>query len=122
VIVPHTAEGFIVSFGALRSLDGRKGVNLHISLSEVRCLRMLIMNLGRRMPEGLSWRCWNFWEPVSRECCSSARATAKRRPKNPPLTPHFIMSLPQSDESVVPDLTLRTVLLDGNVHRPELPP
>jgi hypothetical protein len=53
-VVPATAEGFRAAVNALRSLDGRSGVNFHTySLPEDGCVRLLIKNIGRRMPEGV---------------------------------------------------------------------
>jgi len=52
ILVPRTAEGFRATVSALRSLDGSKGVNFHtFSLPEDRCVRLLVKNLGRDMPE-----------------------------------------------------------------------
>jgi hypothetical protein len=46
VIVPETADGFRATVGALRSLDGSKGVSFHtFSLPEDREVRLLITNL-----------------------------------------------------------------------------
>jgi hypothetical protein len=47
-----TADGFRATIGALRSLDVSEGVSLHtFSLPEDRCVRLLLKNLGKRMPE-----------------------------------------------------------------------
>jgi hypothetical protein len=52
VVVPATADGFRAAVSALRSLDGRNGVSFHTySLPEDCSVRLLIKNLGRRMPE-----------------------------------------------------------------------
>jgi hypothetical protein len=52
MLVPRTAEGFRAAFSALRSFDGSKGVSFHtFSLPEDRCVRLLVKNLGRHMPE-----------------------------------------------------------------------
>ena len=54
VVVPATADGFRGAVSALRSLDGESGVTFHTySLPEDRCVRLLIKNLGRRMPENV---------------------------------------------------------------------
>ena len=52
MLVPVTADGFRATVTALRSLDGSKGVSFHtFSLPEDRCVRLLVRNLGRHMPE-----------------------------------------------------------------------
>jgi hypothetical protein len=52
MLVPETADGFRPSIGTLRSLDESEGVRFHtLSLSEDRCVRLLLKNLGKRMPE-----------------------------------------------------------------------
>jgi hypothetical protein len=54
VIVPETADGFRATVGALRSLDGRKGVSFHtFSFPEDRQVRLFITNLGRQMPDSV---------------------------------------------------------------------
>jgi len=52
MVVPSTADGFRATICALRSLDRGKGVNFHtFSLPEDRCVRLLMKNLGKGMPE-----------------------------------------------------------------------
>jgi hypothetical protein len=54
VVVSVTADGFRAAVTALRFLDGKCGVNFHTnSLPEDRCVRLLIKNLGNRMPESV---------------------------------------------------------------------
>ena len=54
VVVPATADGFRAAVSALRSIDGRGVVSFHsYSLPVDRCVRLLIKNLGSRMPEGV---------------------------------------------------------------------
>ena len=54
MVVPSTADGFRAAVSALRSLDGREGVSFHtFTLPEVRCVRLLVKNLGRGMPESV---------------------------------------------------------------------
>jgi hypothetical protein len=54
VVVAATADGFQAAVSALGSLDGKNGVNFHTySLTEDRCVRLFIKNLGSRMPEGV---------------------------------------------------------------------
>jgi hypothetical protein len=52
LLVPRNAEGFRVTVSALRSLDRSKGVSFHtFSFQEYHCVRLLLKNLGRHMPE-----------------------------------------------------------------------
>jgi hypothetical protein len=52
MVVPSTADGFRATASALRSLDGGEGVSFHtFSLPEDRCVRLLVKNMGQRMPE-----------------------------------------------------------------------
>jgi hypothetical protein len=52
MVIPSTEDGFRAMVSALRSLDGEKGVSFHTySLPEDRCVRLLVKNLGKRMPE-----------------------------------------------------------------------
>ena len=54
VVFPATADGFRGAVSALRSLDGESGVTFHTySLPEDRCVRLLIKNHGRTMPENV---------------------------------------------------------------------
>ena len=54
MVVPSTADGFRAAVSSLRSLDGKEGVRFHtFTLTEDRCVRMLIKNMGRGMPESV---------------------------------------------------------------------
>jgi hypothetical protein len=54
MVDPSTADGFRAAVSALRSLDGGKGVSFHtLTLPEDRCVRLLVKNLGRNMPESV---------------------------------------------------------------------
>ena len=54
MVVPSTADGFRASVSALRSLDGKKSVSFHIfTLPEDHCVRLLVKNLGRGMPDSI---------------------------------------------------------------------
>jgi hypothetical protein len=54
MVVPSTTDGFRATVSALRSLDERDGVSFHtFSLPEDRCVRLLVKNLGKRMPESV---------------------------------------------------------------------
>ena len=54
MVVPSTADGFRAAVTALRSLHGKAGVSFHtFTLPEDRCVRLLVKNLGRGMPESV---------------------------------------------------------------------
>jgi hypothetical protein len=53
IVVPSTADGFRAAVSTLRSLDEREGVSFHTSLPEDRCMRLLVKNIGKRMPESV---------------------------------------------------------------------
>jgi hypothetical protein len=54
MVVPSTANGFRSAISTLRSLDGGEGVSFHtFTLPEDRCVRLLVKNLGRGMPESV---------------------------------------------------------------------
>ena len=54
MVVPSSAEGFRAAVSALLSLDGKEGLSFHtFTLPEDRCVRLLVMNLGRSMPESV---------------------------------------------------------------------
>jgi hypothetical protein len=53
MVVPSTADGFRAAVSALRSLDG-EDVSFHtFTLPEDRCVRILVKNLVRSMPESV---------------------------------------------------------------------
>lgn len=49
--MPKTADDFVFVVGALLYLDRSKSDT--VSLPEDRCERLLVKNMGRRMPEGV---------------------------------------------------------------------
>jgi hypothetical protein len=51
IVVPETADDLRAAITALRYLDVSKGVSFHTSLPKERCMRLLIKNVGKRMPE-----------------------------------------------------------------------
>jgi hypothetical protein len=54
MVVPSTADGFRAAIRTLRSLDGKEGVSFHtFTLPEDCCVRLLVKNLGRVMPESI---------------------------------------------------------------------
>jgi hypothetical protein len=95
MVVPGTADDFRAAFTALSYLDVSKGASFHtLYLPEDRCVRLLIKNLGRGMPE-----------TVVREeiealgiCVQGVQQALSGRPdkdpeKNRPATPHFIVTM-----------------------------
>jgi len=54
MVVPSTADGFKATVGTLRCLDGGEGMSFHtFSLLEDRCVRLLVKNLSKGMPENV---------------------------------------------------------------------
>jgi hypothetical protein len=54
MVVPATADEFRAVFSVLRSLNRREGVTFqNFTLPEDRCIRLLVKNLGRGMPESV---------------------------------------------------------------------
>jgi hypothetical protein len=54
MVVPSTADGFRTAISTLRSLDGKEGVSFQtFTLPVDRCVRLLVKNLGRVMPESV---------------------------------------------------------------------
>jgi hypothetical protein len=54
MVVPSRTDGFRATVSTLWSFNGREGVSFHTySLPEDRCLRLLVKNLGNRMPESV---------------------------------------------------------------------
>jgi hypothetical protein len=100
VVVPANADGFRAAVSALRSLDGRSGVSFHTySLPEDRCVRLLIKNLGRRMPEGVVRE---ELESLGIRVQGVMQLRSGRRDQDPakdrPPTPHFIISVARGTE------------------------
>ena len=54
MVVPSTADGFRAAVTEVRSLDGKEGVSFHtLTLPEEQCVRLLVKNLCRGMPESV---------------------------------------------------------------------
>jgi hypothetical protein len=101
MLVPKTADAFRATVRALRFLHGSKGMCFHtFSLPEDRCVRLLLKNLGKHMPES-----------VVREEVESLRfhvlgvlqLRSGRRDQDVSraltLTPHFIVSVARGAEA-----------------------
>jgi hypothetical protein len=94
MLVPETDDGFRATIGALRSLDAAEGVSFHtFSLPEDRCVRLLLKNVGKRMPED---EIREELEALRINVQAVMQLRSKRRDQDPekdrPLTPHFIVS------------------------------
>jgi hypothetical protein len=95
MLVPETADGFRATIGALRSLGDGEGVSFHtFSLPEDRCVRMLLKNLGKRMPEAETKGELEAL-PIHMQAVMQHRSRRRVQDveKNRPLTPHFIVSV-----------------------------
>jgi hypothetical protein len=95
MLVPETADGFRATIGALRSLGEDKGVSFHtFSLSEDSCVRLLLKNVGKRIPES---EIKEELETFSISVQTVMQLRSKRRDQDPekdrPLTPHFVVSV-----------------------------
>jgi hypothetical protein len=94
MLVPETADGFRAAIGALRSLGECKGVSFHTSLLEDRCVRLLLKNLGKGMPEA---EIKEELETLHINVQAVMQLRSKRRDqdlgKDRLLTPHFIVSV-----------------------------
>ena len=54
IVVPSIANGFRPAVSELRSLDAKEGMNFHtFSLPEECCVRPLVKEVGRGMPESV---------------------------------------------------------------------
>jgi hypothetical protein len=95
MLVPHTAEGFRATVSMLRSPDVGGGMTFHtFSLPEDRCVRLLVRNLGRRMPEGIvKEELDNFGIRVQAILQLRSGRRGQETSNAHPLTPHFIVSV-----------------------------
>jgi len=98
MVVPSTADGFRATVNAMRSLDPREGVSFHtFTLPEDSCVRLLVKNLDRGMPESVvleKLKSLNIRVQGVTQLRSGHRDqdTAKDRPP----TPQFIVSVKRS--------------------------
>ena len=102
MVVPETTDDFRAAITAVSSLDVSKCVSFYtFSLPEDRCVRLLIKNLGRRMPETVVWV-----ELEALGICVQGvlQHRSGRRDQDPekdrPATPHFIVTMAR-----VPDVS-----------------
>jgi hypothetical protein len=100
MVVPSTSDGFRATVSALRSLDEREGVSFHtFSLPEDRCVRLVVKNLGKRMPESVVHE---ELESLNIQVQGVIQLRSGRRDQDPakdrPPTPHFILSVARGPE------------------------
>jgi hypothetical protein len=100
MVVPSTADGVRAVVRALRSLDEGEGVNFHtFTLSEDRCVRLLVKNLGRGMPES---DVQEKLESLNIRVQGDMQLRSGRRDQDPakdrPPNPHFIISVARGSE------------------------
>ena len=100
MIVPGTGDGFRSTVSALRSIDESKGVIFHtFSLPEDRCVRLLIKNLGRRMPESIFRE---ELEALGIRVQGVMKLRSGRRHQEAandrPVTPHFVVLVTRGPE------------------------
>jgi hypothetical protein len=56
MVIPSNANRLRSVVSTLRSVDGREGVSFNtLRLLEDRCVRLLVKNLSRGMPESIVW-------------------------------------------------------------------
>ena len=88
MVVPTTANGYRAAVRALRSLDGSEGIFFHtFTLAEDRCVRNLVKNLGRGVPESVVREELEALSFISRLSCNSVPAVASRTQPRTDLSP-----------------------------------
>jgi hypothetical protein len=100
MVVPSTADGFRAVVGALRSLDEGEGVSFHtFTFPWDRCVRLLVKNLGRGMPDSVVWE---EMESLNIRVQGVMQLRSGGRDQDPakdrPPTPHFIISVARDPE------------------------
>jgi len=100
MVVPSTADGIRASVSALRSVNGKDGVSFHtFTLPEERCVRLLVKNLGRGMPESVVRE---ELESLNILVQGVTQLRSGRRDQHPakdrPPTPNFIVSVARGPE------------------------
>jgi hypothetical protein len=95
MVMPETADGFRATIGEMRSLGEDKGVSFHtFSLQVERCVRLLLKNVGKRMPEA---EIKEELEALTISVQAVMQLLSERRDQDPekdhPQTPHFVLSV-----------------------------
>jgi hypothetical protein len=94
-LVPETADGFQAITGTLCSRKESECVSFHtFSLAEDQCVRLLLKNVGKRMPEG---EIRGALEAILINVQAVMQLRSKRRDrdleKDRPVAPHFTVSV-----------------------------
>jgi hypothetical protein len=95
IIVPYTAEGLRTMVSALRFPDAGEGVTFHtFALLEDRCVRLLVKNLGKLMPEDIVKEELEIFA-VGLQAVLHLRSGCRGQEtfNAQPLTPNFIVSV-----------------------------
>jgi hypothetical protein len=84
MMVPETADGFRATISALWSLGKGEGVSFHtFSLPEHRCVRLLLKNLFKRMPETeIRQKLKVLHIQLQAVSCNSDRGDRTRKPRS----------------------------------------
>jgi hypothetical protein len=110
MVVPPITDGFRAAVNALRSIDGKDDVSFHsFTLSEDRCTRRLLKNLGRGITESVAndeMEYLNYGVEGAAQVRSSVRDPQPAK-ESPPNT-HLIVTMARGHE--VPNLPLVTEL------------
>jgi hypothetical protein len=110
MLVPETEDGFRAIIGNLRSHGEDKGVSFQtFSLPDDRCVRLLLKNVGKRMPVS---EIKEELEALSISVQAVMQLRSNRRDYEPekkrPLTPHFVVSVAR-DPDVAKVLSLTAI-------------
>jgi len=100
MVAPSTADGSRATVSAQQSLSGEEGVTLHtFTLPEYRCVRLLVKNLSRGMPESVDLE---VVESLTIRVQGVTQLRSGRRQpdlaKDRTPNPHFILLLAQGTE------------------------
>jgi hypothetical protein len=120
MLVPETADGIRATISALWSLGEGDGVSFHtFSLPEDRCVRLLLKNFGKRIPEA---EIKGELEALRIHVQAVMQLRSRRRDqdieKYRPLTRHFIVSVargPQCCERPISHRPLRSASTSRDV-------
>jgi hypothetical protein len=119
MVVPSTADGFRAVVSSLRSLDEREGVNFHtFMLPEDRCVRLLVKNLGRGMPESVVQEDLEF---LNIHVQGVMKLRSGRRDQDHSPLHHIGGAWTGCDKSALTHRTLRLASIGGVVHDSKRP-
>jgi hypothetical protein len=100
MVSSSTADGFRATIRALKSLDGKEGVSFYtFTLPENRCVRLLVKNLGKGMPDNVVRE---ELETLDIRIHGLMQLRSDRRDQDPtkvrPPKPHFIVTVARGPE------------------------